>query len=207
MDSFGKVVFLLPPAERKLGRRIENLCKKITNAKYAVLFNKKCIQENLFPKFSNVRLHDRTVQQKRFTLDFRRKLLHEQILQKQNQLKELTADVDRAMENFRSCNIPTELRDKFERALQHSLSMHTNATETRITKKLCHLYGGKMLLPEKLDGFVNLSDFPLSKDQEEFLNLGLNSTTHLLSRSLKRLQNWRCYIGIYVTFISLEKLY
>ena len=174
MDSFGNIVFSLPPTERKLARKIENLEKKIINAKLAVSFNRKCIQENLLPKFTNIRLHDRAVQQKRFTLDFRRKLLYEQIEQKQDQLKNLTAELDKAMDDFRSCNIATSLRDNFERALQHSLSMHANATETRVTKKLSRLYGGKMLLPENTDGYVNLSDFSLSADQKEFLNLGLN---------------------------------
>ena len=41
MNSFGNVVFLLPPTERKLARRIENLRKKIISAEYAVLFNNK----------------------------------------------------------------------------------------------------------------------------------------------------------------------
>ena len=62
MDSFGNIVFSLPPTEKKLARKIENLEKKIINAKFAVSFNRKCIQENLLPKFTNIRLHDRAVQ-------------------------------------------------------------------------------------------------------------------------------------------------
>lgn len=47
--------------------------------------------------------------------------------------------------------------------------MHANATKTSVQKKLSHL----ILLPEKSDGFVNLSEYSLARDQKEFLNLCL----------------------------------
>ncbi|XP_076059524.1 uncharacterized protein LOC143036162 [Oratosquilla oratoria] len=70
---------------------------------------------------------------------------------------------------------------KIERTIHHSLSMHANATESRVQKKLSRLYGGKMLIPKSTDGFINLSDYPLSDHQKELLNLGLkcNYMPHL----------------------------
>ncbi|XP_076065026.1 uncharacterized protein LOC143039059 [Oratosquilla oratoria] len=121
------------------------------------------------------------VQYKQFTLNFRRRLMYEQIEQKNQQLKSLKEELGNALEIFHKCNIVPSLRDKIEGALQHSLSMHTNATETRVLKKLSRLYGSKMCIPKSTDGFINLSDYPLSDHQKKFLNLGLkcNYMPHL----------------------------
>ncbi|XP_076042094.1 uncharacterized protein LOC143025994 [Oratosquilla oratoria] len=116
---------------------------------------------------------DQAVQLKDFTLKFRRSLLLEQIDQKQQLLRSLNEELGKVMELFHNCNFASHLRDEIERALHHSLSMHANATESRVQKKLSRLYGGKMLIPKSTDGFINLSDYPLSDHQKEFLNLGL----------------------------------
>ncbi|XP_076029364.1 uncharacterized protein LOC143018124 [Oratosquilla oratoria] len=85
------------------------------------------------------------------------------------------------MELFHNCNFASHLCDEIERALHHSLSMHANATESRVQKKLSRLYKGKMLIPKSTDGFLNLPNYPLSDLQKEFLNLGLkcNYMPHL----------------------------
>ncbi|XP_076037506.1 uncharacterized protein LOC143022964 [Oratosquilla oratoria] len=92
---------------------------------------------------------------------------------KKQQLNGLKLELDEAVQVFDKCNTTTDLRSKIEGPLQHSISMHTNATETRVQKKLSRLYGNKMFLPKYTDGFVNLSNYQLSENQKEFLNLGL----------------------------------
>ncbi|XP_076045746.1 uncharacterized protein LOC143027986 [Oratosquilla oratoria] len=113
------------------------------------------------------------VQQKQFTLDFRRRLLYEQVEEKKKLIKSLNTELDETLEEFRNCVIASDLRDQIERALQHSLSMYINSTETRVQKKLSRLYGSKVLLPKSTDGYLNLSNYILSDIQKEFLNLGL----------------------------------
>ena len=50
----------------------------------------------------------------------------------------------------------------------------------RIGRKLAHLYGGPVNIPRSSDQFINLSSAVLTKEQIEFLNLGLNC--HYMSK-------------------------
>ncbi|XP_076045754.1 uncharacterized protein LOC143027995 [Oratosquilla oratoria] len=118
-------------------------------------------------------MKNKAVQQKQFTLDFRRRLLYEQVEEKKKLIKSLNTELDETLEEFRNCVIASDLRDQIERALQHSLSMYINSTETRVQKKLSRLYGSKVLLPKRTDGYLNISNYILSDIQKEFLNLGL----------------------------------
>ncbi|XP_076068363.1 uncharacterized protein LOC143040813 [Oratosquilla oratoria] len=102
-----------------------------------------------------------------------RRLLYEQVEEKKKLIKSLNTELDETLEEFRNCVIASDLRDQIERALQHSLSMYINSTETRVQKKLSRLYGSKVLLPKSTDGYLNLSNYILSDIQKEFLNLGL----------------------------------
>ena len=97
MSTFGEVLSLLDPETKNLVRRIEQNGKKITNAHYAVVFDKKCIQEGLLPNFTNIRLHDPAVRKRQFTFDFRRKLIEEQVKLKENKLLDL-ANIGRDLE-------------------------------------------------------------------------------------------------------------
>ncbi|XP_076030436.1 uncharacterized protein LOC143018739 [Oratosquilla oratoria] len=71
----------------------------------------------------------------------RKSLLLEQIDQKQQLLSSLNEELGKVMELFHNCSFASHLRDEIERALHHSLSMHANATESRVQKKLSRLYG------------------------------------------------------------------
>ena len=42
---------------KKLIRKIENLEKKLANARVAILFNKTCLNENILPKFTNIYIY------------------------------------------------------------------------------------------------------------------------------------------------------
>lgn len=77
-------------AENKiLIRNIENVRKKINNCEHAVMFNSTCIQENLLPSYTNIRLHDQAVQQRCFTKEFRVQLVREQLTEKQKKTEKL----------------------------------------------------------------------------------------------------------------------
>ena len=53
METFGEVLCQLEPETRSIVRRIEQNQKKITNTHYAVVFDKKCLQEGLLPNFTS----------------------------------------------------------------------------------------------------------------------------------------------------------
>ena len=49
--SIGDLVFNLQPEQKRIVRAIERTQKQYTNSKYAVIFNTKCLQEGLLPKY------------------------------------------------------------------------------------------------------------------------------------------------------------
>ena len=50
--KIGQLIFHLP-AEKKI-RKIEKINKKIASVKSSLVFNRKCIEENLLPKYTNI---------------------------------------------------------------------------------------------------------------------------------------------------------
>ena len=96
------VLRLLSPEERRIFRNVENIKKKITNASFAVIFNRTCIRENLLPNFTNIRLYDRAVQQSKLTQEFRKKLVEEEIQRKKELLRNLYVEYSEAFEKLKS---------------------------------------------------------------------------------------------------------
>ena len=130
--------------------------------------------ENLLPKYSNVNIHDRAVQHEEFVTDFRKRLTNEQLSRKKELLTKLTENVARCRADFDKLNVSTELKDELEQALSTILRDHDELARTRVLKKLSHLYKGDIFAPKEANGFVNLSSVQLTRDQEQFLNLGIN---------------------------------
>ena len=80
--NFGALLHDLPSVARRAVRNIETTSRKIINARASVVFNEQCITNNLLPKFTNIRLNSEAVQRRKFTLDFRRNLVLDQIREK-----------------------------------------------------------------------------------------------------------------------------
>ena len=174
MLPFGNILQQHRPESKKCVRLLEQLNKKITNAYYAVEFNRTCIRENLLPKYSNVRLHDRAVQQKDFVYDFRQRLTDDQLKLKEDLIKNLKSQLELERDKYVNLDISPDLRVQTDECLDRILSEYDEVVKTRIIKKLSHLYKGPVALPANPAGFVNLSSVQLTPEQEEFLNLGLN---------------------------------
>ena len=174
MDNFGELVFAHPPDGRILVRKLENTRKKIINCQNAVVFNSTCIRENLLPSFTNLRLHDQAVQQRRFTQDFRRKLVDEETNNKKTQLARLQGELSELSHRYNELEVDSDLKHRTLVALDSIIANHHQVGRTRISKKLSKLYGGTLAIPEPTDSFLNLSNVTLTEDQVEFLNLGIN---------------------------------
>ena len=56
-DNIGTVLHEYRENDRKIVQSLENLTKKHTNARYAVIFTETCINENLLPKFTNIYIY------------------------------------------------------------------------------------------------------------------------------------------------------
>ena len=55
--NFGELIYQQPENIKKMLRNIENLEKKLANARVAILFNKTCLNENTLPKFTNIYIY------------------------------------------------------------------------------------------------------------------------------------------------------
>ena len=52
--SLGDLIHNLPELHKKTIRRKEKLSKKNVKAKYAIVFNQTCLQENILPAYTNI---------------------------------------------------------------------------------------------------------------------------------------------------------
>ena len=68
-NNLGALLSLLSPSQKKSVRSLEKARKKLVNAHYSRVFNEVCLRDNLYPKYSNIRLHDKDALKERFTLD------------------------------------------------------------------------------------------------------------------------------------------
>ena len=155
-------------------RKLESTSKKLINASSAVVFNRECLNNNLLPTFTNVRTHNEATRRKKFTIDFRRKLLENELAEKSDLVKTLSEQKSENKRQYDQLNITDDLRKRTTDALNDELEHHRHVSEARAQKKLCKLYGGWIPIPKPSAGFVNLTQKDFSKDQEEFLNLGIN---------------------------------
>ena len=55
--KFGEFLYIQPDNIKKQVRNIENLEKKLDNARVAIVFNKTCLNKNLLPTFTNIYIY------------------------------------------------------------------------------------------------------------------------------------------------------
>ena len=171
--------------EKQAIRKIESIGKDLIKTNAAVTFNQICIDNNLLPKFTNVRLYNEAVQQEPFTGEFRRNLVkHEQTTKRRRQA-ELQRQFTETRKRLTDDITDNALKESINATLDEQLDHYKRIIESRTQKKLCKLYGSWVPLPVPAEGFVNLSDVELSDSQKELLNLGLNFP---YSRKFSRLE-------------------
>lgn len=98
--NIGTILNSFSDTDKKLIRRLESLEKKNINHFYAVIFNEKCLKENLLPTFTNIKTHDRAVQQSDLTVRYRRDLLVKENKKKKEQLEDIKRQLNEAKESF-----------------------------------------------------------------------------------------------------------
>ena len=129
--TFGELLNEYDEPGKKIVRQIESTEKKIINAQLAVVFNKQCIKNNLLPKFTNIHL-DEEVQQRGFTLEFRKKLIVNQIEEKTNILHSLQDKLTGEKFSFDNLDVDDDLKRRTVEALSEQLSHHQRVVENRI---------------------------------------------------------------------------
>ena len=72
MLSLGILLNRLTPQAKALTRKLEREEKKLVNCTSGVSFLKTCINENLLPKFTDIKSYDPATKEKDFTVNFRK---------------------------------------------------------------------------------------------------------------------------------------
>ena len=75
VTSLGSLIHNLPQTQRREVRDLEKVSIKICKQKCSLLFNSTCLNENLLPRYSDIKLHDKAARKEAFTLKYRRKLV------------------------------------------------------------------------------------------------------------------------------------
>lgn len=172
--SLGELLHRLPTDTRKVVRSIEQANRKLSKSRSAVLFNRQCLNENILPTYTNIRLHDPAVKQAQFTNDYRKKLVENQIEVKLQLIEDLEAQLRNLYEKLHESSIPDETKNDILEQLDTNAKNSFHVNKLRVSKKLSNLYGANVTLPEESHSFVNLSSVELSNSQIRFLDLGLN---------------------------------
>lgn len=192
-----------PNEVKQLFRKVEVLNKKLINNNWSVVFNKTCLKENLLPKYSDFKIHDPAVRRTTTTLNYRKYLTRIQLENKEKlinqqsiELREVEATLNLKCQEL---NIDKEI---ILEELEDILDTYSQSTKIRIVKKLQDLYQGQILLKNETSCYTNLSDYVLSKDEIDFLNLGLQY--HVQPKYDKLTKQVQMEI-LYENLIQLEK--
>ena len=89
-------------------------------------------------------------------------------------IAQLSIDIDHLKTEINNFNATPDCKAPAQNEIKLILQNHERVTKTRITKKLNNLYMGNIKIKENSKAYTNLSKYEPTKDQEEFLNLGLN---------------------------------
>ena len=176
--SLGTILFEHAESDKKDIRVLESINRKLINGKAALSFNEHCHKNNLLPSYTSIHLNNKAVQQRRFTLEFRRNLVVNEIAEKKKVVKDLEEQLANQVAKYHSLSIDPDLRRRTDEALSQQLELHARKQESQIQKKLCHLYGGwvPLVLVKPKNAYINLSSLNLSNDQKDLLNLGVSYT-------------------------------
>ena len=148
MTVLGQLLSQLNIQTTQLVRSIEKLQKKLINARNAVIFNETCIENGLFPKYTNLRLHDPAIQERQFTLHFRRSLVEEQLHDKNVEVTKLEQQQKKLQNDFAKQEIDHSVKHDIYRALHDGYKYFDSVVKERIAKKLNSLYGGYFYLKQ-----------------------------------------------------------
>lgn len=180
MASHTQDLFVPVPVEEKhLCKKIKDLSRKRMRIKNSIGFNKTCINNDLLPKYTRIRLYDPALQETEATNEFRRKLVEDELSSKQTKLKEIETELSTQWKSLTDI-VQGDTLLQFKRTLDLDIADEDRLQKTTMLSKLNRLYRGNMFLYDQTDKFVNLSQHELTAKQKEVLNLGLNC--HLESK-------------------------
>ena len=155
--------------------KLQKLNRKLSKAKNGILFNDICLQENILPNYTNIKLHDQRAKKQLFTEEFQTNLVKHQLKTKQELVEKLQKKINTLYEEFNSSQIESNAKNSLLKYLEEKAENFEHADKIKVTKKLSKLYGGNLKIPSgNKQGYINLSSVELTESQHKLLNLGLN---------------------------------
>ena len=199
MVSYGETISNIHREHKTLLRYKENTWKKIINAELAITFNEICLRENLLPIYTlNIHGDRAEIHSKRRRWrpsdDERRNLMKNRINALRCKLQELKPLQKELEEKWASTNIDAQTKETIDKLFQGIMLQHKNSVVSANQQKLINLNGGQIKYPRPSCGYINLTKKPLTVDQEELLNMGLNC--HVMSKPKKFQKRIECEILI-----------
>ena len=151
---------------KNIFRNSERIYGKLIRMRYHLRFNEACLQHNLLPIYTNIKLHDEAAKPQQFVTEFRRNLIANENEKQRSNIHQLESALDESLQELKECQ--SEMR--FESCI---LFLHrriqTLETELTIkhTNKLCSLYGGPVCLQQSKNSYINLSDQAIPTDIQD----------------------------------------
>ena len=180
--SYAQLLHCIPEGLRRLYRQYENVSKKLINTKWSIEFNSICLKENLQPNYSRIKHHDPAKRRTLASSKYEKNLVEQENKDKMRTMKSLQTTQDKLLEEIELYECDVESKEQVFSELCDILRNSENVTKTRTVKKLNNLYFDSnnvasvksICFKKDTDSFINLSTYELSKEEREFLNLGLN---------------------------------
>ena len=171
--SFGQLLHLLDNEElKKEIRNFEKQKKHIISAKYGIIFNQTCLNEGLYPTFTNFKLHDPEARHESFSMKYRRDLIQFQLNKHKNTVDHINSTIMQ-LEPILARIPEPDLRRAIATKLTENEAHDEAVTSSRITNKLNKLYKGTIAFPTTNRTHINLSDTELTNHQNDILSLGI----------------------------------
>ena len=162
--NFGQLLFRLNNQDRSLVRNLEKLYRKQIQSSYGVVFNETCLNENLLPKYTDIRTHDPGVRYEDCTFKFRRDLLILNLDKSKQEFHQVTEEIRSLEARFNELVCNDSLRSSIIEELDSIKRTAKEETSCRTIRKLNRMYHGSVCLPENITPYINLSSHELNKE-------------------------------------------
>ena len=100
-----------------------------------MIFNGHCLNEDILPKYTNLKLHDPATKEKAFTKEFRRKLVQHQLQEKEKCVETLKGKLNDLHQQFANCSVDDALKSDILKALDEQFENCQHSDKSRIAKK------------------------------------------------------------------------
>lgn len=171
-------------------RLLEKQAVKLQKDICHLRFNETCLNNNLLPCYTNIKLHDDAARNETLVLDFRRNLIKRQIEEKQRDIK-LNSEKVKILKQELSLSLNSNMRYRaFIFFLQRVCNKTTAELASVHQRKLINLYGGSIMQKQTKDSVINLSKVEIPLEVIETMSMGMN--THLKQKTRQKQTKMLC---------------